>query len=193
LSFYPKFQNTSPFKVVSDEIFIYTRETIDNGADSDDESSGEKTTDKDENLEEIDVSERVVLEEKDSRWRQTLLLGLPSPTSAILSGMTYCINLALVLMTLDAVYRGPILWDSQDLSFARVGHVSDTTAKILVREPRLSELPIWVSYRYADPPVAADAQDTAWKSAGSIEAPWLNEETDFTTSTTLTRLRPDTR
>jgi alkaline phosphatase D len=188
---------------VSDEVFIYTRETAAQGSDSDEEPDGDKTADAptssdgDEKLEEIDVSERVVLEEKDSQWWQTLLWGLPSPTSAILSGLTYGINLALVLMTIDAVYRGPVLWDSQDLSFARVGYVSDTTAKILVREPRLSELPIWVSYRYADPPLATGGgyglPDTAWKSAGSVNAALLNEETDFTASTTLTRLRPDTR
>ncbi|KIW07333.1 hypothetical protein, variant [Verruconis gallopava] len=204
-SFYPKFQKTAPFTVVSDEVFVYTRTadapTPHNTGKTDGEKQGEglaaAAPGEPEQLEEIDVSERVVLKEQDSQWWQTLLLGLPSPTSAILSGITYLINLALVLMTLDAVYRGPTFFNAQDLSFARVGYVSDTTAKILVREPRQSQLPVWVSYRYVEPLAGLDTasgdSNSAWKSAGSIESLLFNEETDYTASMTLTRLTPDTR
>lgn len=167
------------------------------GDDTDEELDSPDSPVEGEVVEEIDVSERVILEEKDSQWWQSLLSGLPSPTVGGISLATFLINMALVLMTLDMVYRGPFFYESHDLSFARVGYVSEHSAKILVREPHGSELPIWVSYRYADPPLAYEAgygmPDTAWKSAGSFNHPALSEETDFTASMTLSRLRPDTR
>jgi alkaline phosphatase D len=189
---------------VADDIFVYTRdadapepERIDDNKDEKKQEKPAAAKSEQQLLKEIDVSERVVLEAKGPQPWKTLIWGLPSPTSALLSAATYMINLLLVVMVVDAVYRGPRLYPSSDLSFARVGFVSDTTAKILVREPRPSQQPIWVSYRDADTLVTTDGvyaePTTAWKSAGSIEEPLFNEESDFTASTTLTRLHPDTR
>ncbi|KAF6238603.1 hypothetical protein HO173_003109 [Letharia columbiana] len=115
---------------------------------------------------------------------RTLLLGLPSPKSTLYSLVTLSINVLLVLGVVDVVYRGPMLYQSHDLSFARVGFVSDTSAKILVREPDVAQVPIYFSYRGAP----GSGVDDAWKSAGQVYR--LSEETDFTTTFTLKKLRP---
>lgn len=115
---------------------------------------------------------------------RTMLLGLPSPKSVLWSLATLSINILLVLGVLDVVYRGPMFYQSHDLSFARVGFVSDTSAKILVREPDTAQVPIYFSYRGTP----GSGADDAWKSAGQVY--WLSAETDFTTSFNLKQLRP---
>ena len=117
---------------------------------------------------------------------RTLLLGLPSPNNILWSLVTLSINVLLVLGVVDVVYRGPIFYQSRDLSFARVGFVSDTSGKILIREPDVAQVPIYFSYRGAP----GSGVDDAWKSAGQVY--WLSNETDFTTTFTLTKLRPST-
>lgn len=117
---------------------------------------------------------------------RTLLLGLPSPKNNLWSLVTLSINVLLVLGVVDVVYRGPMFYQSHDLSFARVGFVSDTSAKILLREPDVAQVPVYFSYRGA----AGPGVDDAWKSAGQVY--WLSKETDFTTTLTLTNLRPST-
>lgn len=118
---------------------------------------------------------------------RALLLGLPSSKSLLWSLVTLSINVLLVLGVVDVVYRGPIFYQSHDLSFTRVGFVSDTSAKILVREPDVAQLPIYFSYRGTPGSGVADA----WKSAGQVY--WLSKETDFTSTFTLKKLRPSTK
>ena len=117
---------------------------------------------------------------------KTILLGLPSAKSMSWGLTTLTINLVLVLSVLDVVYRGPMLYQSHDLSFSRVGFVSDTSAKILVREPKVSQLPIYVSYREACSKMA-----DAWKSAGAVY--WLSNDTDYARSVTISNLHPSTK
>lgn len=137
---------------------------------------------------ELVVEEGIELEEKDPQVLRTLLTGLPSPTSLAWSAITFLINAALVAMVADLVWRAHYFYPSHDLSMARVGYVSDTTAKLLIREPNATHFPIFASYRLADEPIYGD---DAWKSAGSID--WLDDRTDFTGTFALTKLRPDTR
>ena len=125
--------------------------------------------------------------ENSSHILRTLFLGLPSPKSTVWSLVTLTMNVLLVLGVLDMVYRGPMLYQSRDLSFARVGFVSDTSAKILVREPNVSQVPIYFSYRGAP----GSGVDGAWKSAGQVY--WLSQEKDFTSTVTLEKLRPSTQ
>ena len=180
--------------MISDEIDVITRETVHQGSDTEDEDLPEN--EEGDILTEIDVTETVVLGEKSPEVLKSLLLGLPSPVSLFWSMLTSGINLALILMALDLVYRAPLLFEEQDLAFARVGFVSYDSAKILIREPSVSQLPIFVSYRYAGPPLAAagsgqKAPDTAWKHAVRINE--LDSDTDYTISLTIPYLRPDTR
>ncbi|KAF2436864.1 hypothetical protein EJ08DRAFT_691177 [Tothia fuscella] len=197
-SFLQSFFTTSAYEVISDEIDIISKEIVDPGSDTEDEIERADAEEvKDEPVKEIDVQETIVVEEKDPSYLKSLLLGLPSPTSLLCSLTTAAINLALVYMVVDMVYSGPLLHQSHDLSFARVGYVSPTTASILIREPHAKELPLYVSYRYADAPLATEfgygPPDTAWKHATSIGHAELEETTDYTTAITLSHLRPDTR
>ncbi|KAF2140299.1 uncharacterized protein K452DRAFT_310057 [Aplosporella prunicola CBS 121167] len=192
VSFFYSFQETSPYKVVSDEIDVIVKETV--AQDDDDEAELVEGAE-DGPLEELDVEETLVVEDKGPQVLKTLLTGLPSPTSALWSWITFAINIALVGMMLDLIFRARLLHPAHDLSFARVGYVSDRSAKILVREPSLNQLPLFVSYRYADPPLSLSSghrqQDTAWKHAQNIN--WLTEETDFTAAVEITQLKPDTK
>lgn len=95
-------------------------------------------------------------------------------------------NVLLTATVADVVYRGPLLYSSHDLSFARAGFVSDIIANILIREPNLADLPVFLSYRKVDDPT-----DDAWKAAGAVHA--LSNETDFTYPITITGLQPETR
>lgn len=126
--------------------------------------------------ENIDVEETIVLEERSAQLWKTLLTGLPSPTSSLLSLVTFLINLGLMLAATDLIYRAKIQYPSHDLSFARVGYVSDSEAKLLLREPDQSKMPIHVSVRTVDaqPGVA----DQGWRTIGSINS--LNNDTDYT-------------
>ena len=105
------------------------------------------------------------------------------------------VNVLLMAMAWDVVYRAPLFYPSHDLSMARVGYVSDSTAKILIREPDTAKMPIFISYRHADSPLAkthgASPFDTSWKSGGSIDQ--LDDSTDFTGTFELKGLRSDTR
>ncbi|KAL1303006.1 hypothetical protein AAFC00_003322 [Neodothiora populina] len=183
---------TSPYTVVSDEIDVITREITDRDI-SDDEVA--ELVEPGEPVEELDVQETIVVEEKDANVLSTLLLGLPSPTSMFWSAITFLINIALVAMAADLLYRAPYLHQNHNLSMARVGYVSDHGAKLLIREPRPSQYPLFMSYRFADRPLdiysGYKAQDSSWKSAGSI--PWLDNSTDFTGTFTIDGLKPDTR
>lgn len=94
------------------------------------------------------------------------------------------LNVILVFGVLDVAYR-PLLFDSRALSFARVGYVSEDSARIVIREPDLAKLPLYVSYR-------GGARDgSSWKSAGTCTT--LSSDMDFTCSMTISRLEPSTK
>lgn len=116
-------------------------------------------------------------------------LGCGLPTSSPWDVITVTLHVILALFTVDMVYRAQLFHKSSDLSFARVGYVSDTTASILVREPNPSQLPIYVSYRGV--PANDEAPVEAWKSAAQLY--WLSNDTDFTSSLTISKLRPTSR
>ena len=117
---------------------------------------------------------------------RTMLLGLPSPTNALWGMATVAMNIILVLGVLDVIYRAPLFYQSHELSFTRVGYVSDTSASILVREPDNSQTPIYVSYRGAP---SSGLGDT-WKSVGTVYS--LSNDTDYTATFTITGLRDST-
>lgn len=135
----------------------------------------------------------VASQESDPRIMRTLLTGLPSPSSIQWSLVTIAMNLILALMAFDLVLRAPLCYTSNDLSFSRVGYVSDKTANILVREPLSSQLPLSLSYRERPDP-SSDWNDGTkkyrWKEVETIY--YLSNETDFTHSFTLSKLNPST-
>ncbi|KAF2497206.1 hypothetical protein BU16DRAFT_526231 [Lophium mytilinum] len=184
-SFFISFRDTAHFKVLSDEIDIIVKETVGQGDSSSEDLELLDGAD-DGPLEELDVQETITYEEREPKIWRTLLTGLPSPSSAFWSWITFGINLALVAMALDLTYHAPLLHKAHDLSFARVGYVSDTTAHFLIREPAAKD--VRVLYRSDD--------TSTWTSrlATTHHKPhmWLSNDTDFTTTVTLTRLTPDT-
>ncbi|KAJ6155403.1 hypothetical protein N7470_005969 [Penicillium chermesinum] len=115
---------------------------------------------------------------------KSLLTGLPSKTSPVWTWITALINIAVSLLALDFLMRGIVFYPSNDLSFARIGHVSPTTAKLVLREPDTAQLPVVVSY-----------QDTSlaspnWIQEGTVYK--LDNTTDFTTTITFKDLQPET-
>ncbi|KAK5119796.1 hypothetical protein LTR85_007122 [Meristemomyces frigidus] len=195
-AFLYNFTHTSSYEIVADEIDIVTREAPHPKEDVKDIDRRYADGDASKDVgQELDVEETIVLEEKGPQILKTLLTGLPSPTSLFWTAVTFAINAALLAMVLDFVYRGTFFHQAHDLSMARTGYVSDTSAKILVREPDAAKLPIFVSYRHADPPMSTlhgvRPHDTSWKSGGRID--WLDDTTDFTGTFELTKLRSDTR
>ena len=128
-------------------------------------------------------------EEKRGYWQILKIwgLGLPHPDNRPWNTAAVGVNLLLLFGVVDVVYRGSVFFPSHDISFARVGYVSDNTANILVREPDPSQLPIFLSYR-ATPD---SGLDVSWKAAGSIMA--LSNTTDYTSTLEIKRLQAVTR
>ncbi|KAL8848977.1 MAG: hypothetical protein Q9221_006008 [Calogaya cf. arnoldii] len=119
-----------------------------------------------------------------------LLWGFPHPTSRWWTLSTAGINAILCLCVLDLVYRAPLMYPSHELSFARVGHVSDTSASLLIREPDQRQLPLFVSYR-SMPDSGDSLADAPWKAVSRTY--WLSNETDYTFTITIDGLQPTSR
>ncbi|KAK2756436.1 hypothetical protein FQN54_005329 [Arachnomyces sp. PD_36] len=119
----------------------------------------------------------------------TLLTGLPSRRSKTATLLTIGVNVVLSILTLDFLLRGVILYPKSDLAFSRVGYVSPTTAKILIREPDQSQLPLYVYYQEAEH--GAEKPDNPWVQAEEIFA--LANSTDYTVPVTLDNLKPSTQ
>jgi alkaline phosphatase D len=115
---------------------------------------------------------------------ESLVTGLPSTTSKAATVSTIAINAILVVFALDLVLRGSI-YPASELAFSRVGYVSPTTAKILVREPRHEVLPLHLWYHKL-----TDGKEGAKVEAAVLHS--LNDSTDFTSPFTLTGLEPST-
>ena len=196
VSFGISFATTSPYEVLADELDIITTETGDPDDVPPEAIKEAKLKGKEDvPLEELDVQETIYLEDKGPQAFYTILSGLPSPGSIVWSAFTVAINLILAGMVTDYVYNAPYLHQANDLSFARLGFVSDTSANILVREPHGTELPIWISYRSEEFSQSWDTGssrrgDDSWKSAGKIT--WLSEDTDYTAAFVIRGLSPDT-
>ncbi|KAE8159879.1 PhoD-like phosphatase-domain-containing protein [Aspergillus tamarii] len=114
---------------------------------------------------------------------KTLLTGLPSPKSPLVTRLTVLINLVLTLFASDLLLRGVVFYPANDVTFSRIGYVSPTTANLLVREPDSAQLPLVVFYQEAE-----QDDPLKWVEEGIIYA--LDESTDFTTSVTLKNLKP---
>lgn len=187
-SFFTSFQDTAQYKILSDELDIIVRETVASGDDSSDEDIQLIEGAEDGPLEELDVQETIEYEEREAKVLRTLLTGLPSPSSALLSWITFGINMALVAMALDVVYRAPLLHPCYDAAFGRLGYVSDRGAKVLIREPYAFD--VRVLYRSIDEPNRSWMQKAHHSSQPDY---WLTDDTDFTTVIDLEHLRSDTQ
>ncbi|OBT40603.1 hypothetical protein VE00_08048 [Pseudogymnoascus sp. WSF 3629] len=187
-SFIASYLGRSQYDVIADEVDVKVHNTEASGqpqsyadavagSSSDNDDRGDSTAVQ----EDLDVEETIILEKKGPKLFKTLLTGLPSPTSRFMSVATFLINLGLVLAATDLIYRAKVQYPSNDLSFARLGYVSDSEAKLLVREPDRANLPIYVSVRNLDP--HSGVADSGWRSYGPITN--LSNDTDYTSAISI--------
>ena len=131
--------------------------------------------------ERVVVTEKVAIVEKSVAPWWTILSGLPSPNSKFFTLLTFLINAVCIGMITDAVYRPRWQYPSHDLSFARVGYVSDTEAKLLIREPDQTKMPITVQVHVRDAEMPYD--NPLWQTAGNVR--FTTNETDYTAVVTI--------
>ena len=180
-SFLTKFLTQNPYDVEDDVDVTVTETEVDDQppkyASTAAHAHNTRSHDKHTHFEEdVEIDERVAIQEKPALPWTTFLTGLPSPSSALLSAATLLLNIGLVLAVMDLTYRAKFLHPSPDLSFARMGYISPIEANLLVREPHPSQWPVYVSYRLANPPETYET--SAWQHAGTVDS--LSNETDYT-------------
>ncbi len=130
--------------------------------------------------EDVTIKETISVEPKPiSPWR-TLLSGAPNPRSLALSLTTLLINALCVGLVADRLFSERYQ-TVEDLSFVRVGYVSDREAKLLIREPDQAKMPISVEVHIRDPQPPFD--NPLWQDAGGVR--WTTNETDFTAVLTI--------
>ncbi|KAK4191350.1 alkaline phosphatase D [Podospora australis] len=133
------------------------------------------------------VAEEVALEETITVQNQRInplkrfLTGAPNPKSLLWSLLTLLTTLSSVGFVADRVYSERYHM-ADDLSFARVGYVSDNEAKLLIREPDQSKMPVSVEVHIKDPQPPFD--NPLWQNAGGVR--WTTEETDYTAVVPIT-------
>lgn len=125
---------------------------------------------------EIDIKEKVVLCEKPASVWKVLLFGAPSSTRPFASFLTFLVNIILISLTADALYRARLYYPADDLSFVRLGYVSPTEAKFLIREPDQAKMPVTLEIHIKDAQPPFD--NTMWQAAGGVR--WTANTTDFT-------------
>ncbi|KAH9909972.1 alkaline phosphatase family protein [Xylariomycetidae sp. FL2044] len=127
-------------------------------------------------VEEVLVEETTTITKKPLRPIRTLLKGTPNPRSLVLTLLSFLTNVACIAMMADMVYSPRRSHPSHDLSFARVGYVSPSEAKLLIREPDQSKMPVTVQIHLKDaqPPF----ENPLWHTAGGVS--YTSEDTDFT-------------
>ncbi|KAF4120570.1 alkaline phosphatase D [Geosmithia morbida] len=129
----------------------------------------------------VKIEEDVVLSEKDTKPWKIILWGSPGVRHFWSSALTFSINLALVLLTADALYRGRWLYPADDLSFVRLGYTSHNEARFLIREPDQAAMPVSIEIHIKDPHPPFD--NTLWHTAGVVHS--TTDETDFTATMTV--------
>jgi alkaline phosphatase D len=198
LSFYKTWSETPAYEIVADELDIAASAPLEEDGRSRDTGGNDESRQGVDGavngfVEElnVEIKETIVLDERPPYALRTLLTGLPSPTSTFWTIVTLGTNLVAAFMAADMVYRGRYFYPSPDLSFARVGYVSESSANILIREPDASKLPLYVWYREGD----VDARlgggyglEKRWDSVTTIYH--LSDGTDFTSAVQIPRLKP---
>ncbi|KAJ2904013.1 putative alkaline phosphatase family protein [Zalerion maritima] len=102
-------------------------------------------------------------------WRSLVFGGRTS--DPLISWAAFGTNIILVLVSLDLVYRAYLLHPSEDVSFVRIGYVSDEEVKFLIRERNQTSMPVSIKICVQD-----DPEDCA----NSAEVMETSESTDFT-------------
>ncbi|UPK95038.1 hypothetical protein LCI18_005973 [Fusarium solani-melongenae] len=129
----------------------------------------------------VDIKEKIVVGEKIPSAFKILLLGAPSARRPIASFLTLLINVIFIALTADALFRARWYYPADDLSFVRLGYVSPSEARFVIREPDQTKLPITFEYHIQDPQLSSETN--LWLTAGFITS--TTNSTDFTTTLTV--------
>ncbi|RGP79959.1 hypothetical protein FLONG3_1903 [Fusarium longipes] len=129
----------------------------------------------------VDVKEKVVIGEKVPSIANILLTGAPSAARPIASFLTFLINALLIGLTADALYRARWFYPADDLSFVRLGYVSPSEARFVIREPDQLQMPVIFEYHVKDAESTYDPN--MWLTAGFVTS--TDNTTDFTTTLTV--------
>lgn len=132
-------------------------------------------------VEQVDVQEKIVFAEKHVPFWKILLWGTPSARRPWTSALTFLINLALIALTADALYRARWFYPADDISFVRLGYVSHSEAKFLIREPDQAIMPLTLEIRPKSDHSSLDYP--MWQTAGDVKL--TTTEADFTSVTTV--------
>ncbi|KAK7430334.1 hypothetical protein QQZ08_003082 [Neonectria magnoliae] len=175
-AFFASFFTAPELQVVDDQVNVAVRETAISPKTPLLTEGGVAVVPTPEVVDEIDIKERIVLREKPAKAWKILLFGAPSGKRPIVSFLTFLINLSLIGLTADALYRARWYYPADDLSFVRIGYVSPTEAKFLIREPDQAKMPITLEIHIKDPQPPFD--NTLWQTAGGVR--WTANTTDYT-------------
>ncbi|KAF4345244.1 alkaline phosphatase D [Fusarium beomiforme] len=129
----------------------------------------------------VDIEEKVIVGEKIPSIANILLSGAPNAKRPIASFLTLLVNAVLIGLTADALYRARWHYPSDDLSFVRLGFVSPSEAKFVIREPNQLQMPITFEYHIKDDEPTYDSK--IWLTAGFVTS--TDNSTDFTTTLTV--------
>ncbi|KAG6034708.1 hypothetical protein E4U41_006426 [Claviceps citrina] len=166
-------------KVVDDQIDIIVKQTTVTPENPLTETT--EATEPEIVQEEVDVEEKIVFAEETERPWKVLLYGTPSRSQPKLSLLSLFINVLLVGLTADALYRARWFYKAEDLSFVRLGYVSPSEAHFLIREPDQSQLPVTFQIRVKDTESLFETE--AWQTAADVKL--TTNETDFTQAITV--------
>ncbi|KAL2025095.1 hypothetical protein VTK56DRAFT_97 [Thermocarpiscus australiensis] len=165
-----------------DEVDLVVTETTGTaeGDGSERRNAGAPSQAKEVVTEDITIKETISVEDKPLNPWRTLLGGAPNPRSRALSIATLLLNVLLVGLVADRLFRERF-YTANDLSFVRVGYVSQDEAKLLIREPDQSKMPVTVQVHIKDPHPPFD--NPLWQNAGGVS--WTTNETDYTAVLTI--------
>ncbi|SPQ21191.1 9985ff18-d1dd-4c40-a304-c4ecf9de5ce7 [Thermothielavioides terrestris] len=136
----------------------------------------------------VTIRETISLENRPLNAWWTLLTGAPNPRSLALTLGALLLNGLCVGFVADRLFRERY-YPNDDLSFVRVGYVSEKEAKLLIREPDQSKMPVSVEVRIKDPQPPFD--NPLWQSAGGVR--WTTNDTDYTAVVTVPLRHPKRR
>lgn len=136
----------------------------------------------------IEATETIIKRKNRPNKLRSILFGIPEPNSRLLTLASLLINTLLVGFTADMVYRSEFFYPATDLSFARTGYVSQTDAKILLREPDASKLPLYVYHR-----IEPEQSDIEYPWIQSAPLDQLTAATDYALPVQIRNLHPGTR
>lgn len=107
-----------------------------------------------------------------------------------LSAAALFINFLSLLAAWDFLYRGQILHQSRELSFSRIGHVDETSVRVVVRAPGNSDLEdlLFVEMNLLSP----GEEDNSSQTLVSQTLPVTSEESDWMATFIFDGLMPNT-